>query len=596
MNKLLFTITFGYLACAMRVNSTPAMQKRNIGGDTDVPKCIENFDIHKDKIIRTTDSRAMGAKYLNEMDLDSREECLRLCCETENCDVFVYEEKNAGSCYLFQCGPPEDFKCKFTHHVNYTSAINRHLLDLESQIKLTKHEQDLTKLRKPEVINTGSVETTTRPSSTTSKSTTIISKILNAHTETPAKPANKKCSPFQFECRSTRECIAIYNACDGIPQCADESDEGPELQCPDATATSGRIQQAPLLQPQELQPRLQLGPQSQIQSPNPDLYRLRLPAKQPVDNLNPGRDATRQQPDFLRPVSDPQNPLHGPQYDPQQLSQYQYLVPQGQQSNWEHMPQQEMSNNQHGGQYQSKNSHIFNHKETGLQVPDVAEPSQMQYVDGQRLRNYYGADVYGQQIPQLPPILENNWPNGNNHPDFRQNIMYPNQDVNSGRETWNPHQQGPAKTETNKMIYNQPATKDLPQIIETKEIGKHEQEKVANDLKNSKQHFADQNIALTSSISKPTHSNTGNNYEHDHNQPGKYITEYKITSETLTAIEDGIAETPGGAVLSLSLGLVLTALMGILIGCRLRVVRRRLRRGGKSFAHDADYLVNGMYL
>lgn len=55
--------------------------------------CIENFDIHKDKIIRTQDSRAMGAKYLNEIDLDSRVECLRLCCETDNCDVFVYEEK-----------------------------------------------------------------------------------------------------------------------------------------------------------------------------------------------------------------------------------------------------------------------------------------------------------------------------------------------------------------------------------------------------------------------------------------------------------------------------------------------------------------------
>jgi hypothetical protein len=35
----------------------------------------------------------------------------------------------------------------------------------------------------------------------------------------------------------------------------------------------------------------------------------------------------------------------------------------------------------------------------------------------------------------------------------------------------------------------------------------------------------------------------------------------------------------------------------VLVGCRVRAVRRRLRRGGKSlYAHDADYLVNGMYL
>lgn len=46
----------------------------------------------------------------------------------------------------------------------------------------------------------------------------------------------RKCSPYQFECRSTKECIAIYNACDGIPQCADGSDEAAELGCPAAAA------------------------------------------------------------------------------------------------------------------------------------------------------------------------------------------------------------------------------------------------------------------------------------------------------------------------------------------------------------------------
>lgn len=61
--------------------------------DIDLQTCIDNFDIHRDKIIRTQDSQNMGAKYLNEIDLGSREECLRLCCETENCDVFVFDEK-----------------------------------------------------------------------------------------------------------------------------------------------------------------------------------------------------------------------------------------------------------------------------------------------------------------------------------------------------------------------------------------------------------------------------------------------------------------------------------------------------------------------
>ncbi|KAK8738382.1 hypothetical protein OTU49_003838 [Cherax quadricarinatus] len=54
-----------------------------------------------------------------------------------------------------------------------------------------------------------------------------------------------------------------------------------------------------------------------------------------------------------------------------------------------------------------------------------------------------------------------------------------------------------------------------------------------------------------------------------------------------------------GAVLALAMGVCITALLVVLVGCRLRGVRRRLRRhrGTRSpYAHDADYLVNGMYL
>ncbi|KAL7305966.1 hypothetical protein TKK_0001437 [Trichogramma kaykai] len=53
---------------------------------------------------------------------------------------------------------------------------------------------------------------------------------------------------------------------------------------------------------------------------------------------------------------------------------------------------------------------------------------------------------------------------------------------------------------------------------------------------------------------------------------------------------------PKGAVISLALGLTVTAFMAVLIACRLRVVKRRGRGRGGEFSHDADYLVNGMYL
>lgn len=51
----------------------------------------------------------------------------------------------------------------------------------------------------------------------------------------------RKCSIYQFQCRSTSDCIAIYNACDGIAQCADGSDEAVELGCPNSVTTPASL-------------------------------------------------------------------------------------------------------------------------------------------------------------------------------------------------------------------------------------------------------------------------------------------------------------------------------------------------------------------
>lgn len=37
--------------------------------------------------------------------------------------MYIFEIKNNGYCYLFTCGPLDNFHCKFTHHANYTSAV-----------------------------------------------------------------------------------------------------------------------------------------------------------------------------------------------------------------------------------------------------------------------------------------------------------------------------------------------------------------------------------------------------------------------------------------------------------------------------------------
>ena len=61
--------------------------------ESSLQSCIDAFVVHRDKIIRTKDSEDMGAKYLTEFDVETRFDCMRLCCETTHCDVFIFEEK-----------------------------------------------------------------------------------------------------------------------------------------------------------------------------------------------------------------------------------------------------------------------------------------------------------------------------------------------------------------------------------------------------------------------------------------------------------------------------------------------------------------------
>ncbi|XP_074043912.1 low-density lipoprotein receptor-related protein 11 isoform X3 [Macrotis lagotis] len=59
-------------------------------------------------------------------------------------------------------------------------------------------------------------------------------------------------------------------------------------------------------------------------------------------------------------------------------------------------------------------------------------------------------------------------------------------------------------------------------------------------------------------------------------------------------IEHPIPET--GAVLPLALGLAITALLLLMIACRLRWVRQKLKKARPITSEESDYLINGMYL
>ncbi|XP_019877402.2 uncharacterized protein LOC109605273 isoform X2 [Aethina tumida] len=575
-------------------------------GDIDLQTCIDNFNVHRDKIIRTQDSQNMGAKYLSETDLGSREECLRLCCETVNCDVFVFEEKNSGSCYLFHCGPPEDFKCKFTHHENYSSAIlavGRHTPDLENQIKLTKHEEDLSKLRKPDT-GTGLKRVQSKIVHTTLSTTTIaggdkevLPPINNPKPEsTDAKLVPRKCSRFQFECRSTKECIAIYNACDGIPQCADASDEAPELECPPAdqalTVTTAQTvpQAAPAQQParpdggqaQQHYVAHDAGNAVQKAPLNPQVVGQDVLYHPQVITADQHVPARQEQPDFLTPVNDPRVINSRNRYNSkssQYLPQTQQWLPQ--------YPYDQPVEAKPPTRIQQPGT-MFNHKENGLQVQDSGgrildtsdaasqrqqydvQPDNDQMVPDYRQKNlnYYGNEYTG-PIPPDSWTPDNSY---NNVPVYRQENLH----ANVLADTVN--QKHPPNVYYSTVVNQEPKKAVNP---------KHVQDQMAHDLKHSKESMDHGTTDTETKIKIEKH------IKHVHEQYPDVVS-YKMADSN--DLQDGFAQIPRGAVLSLTLGLIITCLMAILIGCRLKVVRRRMKRGGKSYAHDADYLVNGMYL
>lgn len=64
---------------------------------------------------------------------------------------------------------------------------------------------------------------------------------------------------------------------------------------------------------------------------------------------------------------------------------------------------------------------------------------------------------------------------------------------------------------------------------------------------------------------------------------------------------DGYADRPGGAMLSLILGLLITAILAVMITCRLRSLKRRPIRQMMSTrnydgSEEDEVIVNGMYL
>lgn len=265
--------------------------------------------------------------------------------------------------------------------------------------------------------------------------------------------------------------------------------------------------------------------------------------------------------------------------------------------------------------YTEADSHIFNHK-GGLQIATnniqsqysntiqdsfVSEPRENYMMTGQdSFRNinlnqnhWVPTDHrWSLQQPIVPPEYDNTIPiNNNQEIAISQQIQKNNQRNQQAPPEWavRPELQVEMENSIDKQNSKIPAKTvltstqdDSPSIEETEY---DEDVKTTEAPKKKLKIHKNKN----SKIQKP---------EEKHIQPTHE--QLKLISNDLEiefVDHDGPAEKPGGAVLSLTLGIIVTAALAILVGCRMRSVGRRIRRNGKSqYAHDADFLVNGMYL
>ncbi|KRT83160.1 hypothetical protein AMK59_3683, partial [Oryctes borbonicus] len=299
--------------------------------------------------------------------------------------------------------------------------------------------------------------------------------------------------------------------------------------------------------------------------PSQDIYRV-TNQRQSLQVQSPPR-----QEDFIRPAADPRSLGSSPnqfESQQQQIPQYNQYAQQAQQ-NW--IARQSTQLLSQIPQYTDKNSHIFNHKESGLQVPDGPETSQPQpYNDMSnheypKVPSYYGDIGYRQPIQQMPESWSNN-------ADYR-NVPYVPEMNSNLRETWRPNlpqtlvQQpniAPQEPQENPNIL---AQRDLTPSWKPEEKNPtHVQNKMAHELK---QHSKEHQEAKANEGADDRHVKI-ENHSHEHElEHSKFVAGIAERLE----LQDGIAEAPGGAILSLTLGLIITCLMAILIGCRLRVVR-----------------------
>ncbi|OQV23164.1 hypothetical protein BV898_02898 [Hypsibius exemplaris] len=158
--------------------------------------CPESYSLKKGSVVQVSKSEKLGGRLINATTGLTPEDCLKRCCHTARCTVAAYEQQGRLACYLFDCGDIDDFRCEVVPYSDYEVAI----------MTVSRRDLEDTTSRQPAA-----------PVPPKKNMAQTFSQVAEPHATT--------CSRYEFQCRTSGDCIARYDRCNGAYECPDRSDE-----------------------------------------------------------------------------------------------------------------------------------------------------------------------------------------------------------------------------------------------------------------------------------------------------------------------------------------------------------------------------------